>query len=72
MANVAEDQLAPCPFCGGKAKYERLGTGRVSCIIQCEDCGCTLETGEVWNCGLAWNTRWSAERATHEQKQHNN
>lgn len=67
MPNVPEDQLAPCPFCGGKPHYERLGTSRVSCIIQCDDCCCTLETGEVWDCGKKWNTRWSIERAEAER-----
>lgn len=52
--------LLPCPFCGGKAAIERPGTARQSCIVACEDCGCRLETGEVWNMGERWNTRTPA------------
>jgi hypothetical protein len=63
MTSVPEKQLAPCPFCGGVPFYERMGTARVSCIIVCAECGCKLETGEVWDCGTQWNTRVSIERA---------
>ena len=55
--------LAPCPFCGGCAEFVRKGSKRQSCIVECKDCGCRLETNEVWNSGKAWNTRWSVERA---------
>ena len=58
--------LAPCPFCGGVATFIRKGTVRQSCIVECMNCGCRLETGEVCNCGFAWNTRWSADRALTE------
>ena len=37
--------LLPCPFCGGKAKFERIGNRRASTIVTCTNCGCTLETG---------------------------
>lgn len=37
----------------------RIGTNRVSCKIRCEDCGATVETGEVADrCGNHWNTRF--------------
>lgn len=50
--------LKPCPFCGGDAEFERHGTTRQSCIIVCDNCGCTLETGETGeHCGDLWNTR---------------
>jgi hypothetical protein len=55
--NVSEEDLLPCPFCGGKAGYERMGSARQSCQISCDSCGCFLETGEVWSCGEQWNTR---------------
>jgi len=55
--NVAEKDLKPCPFCGGKAEYERMGSAKQSCIISCVECGCSLETGEVWTCGQQWNRR---------------
>lgn len=57
---IAPGELLPCPFpiCGGKAYFERRGTGRQSCIIACEDCGCRLETNEAGDsCGSAWNYR---------------
>jgi uncharacterized Zn finger protein len=49
--------LLPCPFCGGKAEFERIGTRRQSTIVTCTNCGCTLETGEEWGRGSQWNTR---------------
>ena len=49
--------LAPCPFCGGEAEFERKGTARQSCIVACTDCGARLETSETWGSGKAWNDR---------------
>mgnify|MGYP007068285915 CR=1 FL=1 len=50
--------LNPCPFCGGKAYFERVGTHRCSCVVVCEDCGCRLETNEEdIFCGMQWNQR---------------
>jgi hypothetical protein len=54
---VPEKNLRPCPFCGGRAQYDRVGTKTRSCVVSCEDCGCRLETGEVWTSGQAWNKR---------------
>lgn len=51
------EKLLPCPFCGGKAEIERPGTAKQSCIIACDNCGCRLETGEVWSMGERWNSR---------------
>lgn len=39
--------LKPCPFCGGDADFKRVGTAKMSCIVSCIDCGCTLEANEV-------------------------
>jgi Lar family restriction alleviation protein len=51
-------KLLPCPFCGGEAEFERLGTRRQSCIVVCIDCGCRLESADQDdNCGVSWNTR---------------
>lgn len=55
--SVLEKDLLPCPFCGGKATYARIGTGTYSCIIECSNCGCMLETTETWASGQSWNTR---------------
>ncbi len=49
--------LKPCPFCGGKASIERKGDRRMSTIYSCDWCGCSLETGEEWDHGKAWNIR---------------
>lgn len=50
--------LKPCPFCNGKADIIRMGNHRQSMIISCEDCGCTLETGETFiSDSLSWNSR---------------
>lgn len=60
VSNIPQSELKPCPFCGGAAEYERLGTARNACIIACTECGCRLETGEVWSCGHRWNARHEA------------
>ncbi len=49
-------KLKPCPFCGGEAEVEREGTSRQSCIIDCANCGCRLESNEI-GAGDAWNRR---------------
>ena len=55
---MKNNELKPCPFCGGVSKYMRHGTPRKSCIVQCDDCGCELETGEEFEqSGDQWNTR---------------
>lgn len=51
-------ELKPCPFCGGTACIDRMGTARVSMKISCEYCGCSIETGETWiDEHSSWNTR---------------
>ena len=53
--------LKPCPFCGGEAELLRNGTARQSRIVQCTDCGCRLESGDVDGMTpddrMAWNVR---------------
>ena len=50
--------LKPCPFCGGAAEFERLGTGRVSCIVVCSDCGARHESSDSGAAsGASWNRR---------------
>jgi len=55
-------KLKPCPFCGGEAEVERLGTKRASMIIVCSQCGCCLESGDVSGFAddkhLQWNMRY--------------
>lgn len=51
-------KLEPCPFCGGNAEFERLGTNTQSCIVFCEMCGARLESNEAGEyCGDQWNRR---------------
>ena len=51
-------ELLPCPFCGERASFVRQGTRRKSCIVACDSCGASLETGEEGeHCGKAWNRR---------------
>ena len=53
------NKLLPCPFCGGEAEFERVGTPRQSCIVACTDCGGRLETSEEGGaCGSQWNDRY--------------
>jgi len=54
---MKSEELKPCPFCGGEAEISRYGDKRKSTIYTCLDCGCTLETGEEYGHGRAWNTR---------------
>lgn len=56
MSNI---ELLPCPFCGHSTpEFERLGTGKQSCIVACGNCGCRHESGDEWDdCGRSWNTR---------------
>lgn len=50
--------LKPCPFCGGDAEFERVGTPRQSCIVVCNDCGARLESSDEGDMsGTAWNRR---------------
>ena len=56
-------ELLPCPFCGGKAYIEQVGTNRYSTIYECGSCGCRLETGEEFNHGSRWNKRASPASA---------
>lgn len=59
--------LKPCPFCGGNAHVERMGSSRSSMQIQCGDCGASMETGETW---IDDNSSWN-QRATGQLRQEN-
>jgi Lar family restriction alleviation protein len=48
--------LLDCPFCGGRPSIIRTGDNKQSCIIECENCGCRLESNEAGH-GKAWNRR---------------
>ena len=58
------DELKPCPFCGGKAYFERMGTRRQSCIVECGSCGVRHESGDEGGMsGQSWNDRHEPESA---------
>lgn len=64
---TTNNELLPCPFCGGQASFERRGTPRQSCIVVCGWCGCRHESGdEGAKCGESWNTRQPAMPADAE------
>ena len=51
-------KLKQCPMCGGEAEIIGLGSNRVSSLIECIDCGLSLESNEThWNTGSWWNER---------------
>ena len=64
-------KLLPCPFCGGEAKIERMGTGRQSCQVACTNCGAHHEgpdkderSGDSWNRRAALDGEWQREVPT--------
>ena len=63
MTERDELVLLPCPFCGGKAEMERVGTPRQSTVYRCTECSCSIETGEEWGYGYRWNTRDELDKA---------
>ena len=55
---MSDLNLLPCPFCGGEAEYERIGTLRYSTIVVCTDCGARHESGDAGEiAGVSWNNR---------------
>lgn len=60
MSKCLEENISlkPCPLCEEEAEFERFGTLKVSCIVICKSCGCTVESNETdIQCGSQWNTR---------------
>lgn len=52
------EELKPCPFCGGEAYFERMGTSRQSCIVECGRCGVRHESSDEYGrSGQSWNER---------------
>lgn len=50
--------LKPCPFCGGAAEVQRLGTRAQSSLIGCTECSVTVEANEDGpQTGTHWNRR---------------
>jgi uncharacterized Zn finger protein len=65
MTNENTPKLLPCPFCGGDAEFERLGTRMQSTIVACQCCGATQECGLTYDYGDVWNTRTAPTSDTH-------
>lgn len=65
-------ELKPCPFCGGEASVTREGTRRVSMLVQCDDCGCLVESpdevGRTKPEHWAWNIRAGEPDSTPSNK----
>lgn len=55
------EELKPCPFCGGEARFETYGG--TACAVVCQTCGCGTSTMRLDDGMIAadlWNH--SAER----------
>ena len=51
------NKLLPCPFCGDKAEFDRIGNRKQSNQISCNNCGCHFEDGAEWDQEKGWNER---------------
>lgn len=66
------EELKPCPFCGGEARFETYGG--TACAVVCQTCGCGTSTmrlddgmiaADLWNhsaertCRMEYNERLS-------------
>ncbi len=68
MSDKLREALDPCPFCGGEAEFERVGTPRQSCIVTCRNCGARHESSdENERSGASWNSRVAAAPSPPEQ-----
>lgn len=68
------EELKPCPFCGGEARFETYGG--TACAVVCQTCGCGTPTmrlddgmiaADLWNrraertCRMEYNEEWSGD-----------
>lgn len=56
------ENLKPCPFCGGEAEIERRGTHRQSMIIVCQECGARVESGDVMGMTPPERYQWNMRK----------
>lgn len=55
---MSNEQLKPCPFCGGDAEITSQGDHRKSHIVSCTNCGCDHESGDRdFYSNSSWNRR---------------
>lgn len=61
---MSENNLKPCPFCGGEPKMEVLGgKGSDHRTVQCSKCKCDLHWQITEEFAIAaWNTRHDPQR----------
>lgn len=60
----AENELLPCPFCGGKAIYH----SSIESWVECADCGAQtgLDQGQIF-CTEKWNRRANIKECARQQ-----
>lgn len=58
---VNNNELLPCPFCGGKAKWKGYYTGSTPGLVECTGCAACTHGGNWEKAKEQWNAR--AERA---------
>lgn len=65
---MVNQELKPCPFCGGEAEIERHGTARQSMQIACQECGARVESGDISGLTQPQNLRWNRRAPTQPQE----
>lgn len=55
---VENDDLKPCPFCGGEELVRKINCSHTFYWIECDNCGCSVDGGNSKEIAIeAWNTR---------------
>jgi hypothetical protein len=86
-SNVYEEELKPCPFCGGEAKIVsrstevkkvNFGTAEVFstdilewCKIKCSDCGCSTDRYANVGGAIKWWNKRAADKSGSEEELRN-
>lgn len=55
---VNNNELLPCPFCGGKAKWKGYYTGSTAGLVECTGCAACTRGGNWKEAKEHWNARW--------------
>ena len=56
--SVNNNELLPCPFCGGKAKWKGYYTGSTAGLVECTGCAACTRGGNWDEAKERWNARW--------------